>query len=131
MTNCLSELSALTQQRAALLCDWSVQLLCDWSVLQVDTDVTFLSLSDDTFDGQITKDLILEDTLHFLLLSHTHLSSETHTHLSSETHTHLSSETHTHLSEDEFLLLLQFQQQMKTASAFELVNKRLNNAGTT
>ncbi|TMS01103.1 Cadherin-like and PC-esterase domain-containing protein 1, partial [Larimichthys crocea] len=98
-------------------------------VIQVDTDVTFLSLSDDTFDGQITKDLILEDTLHFLLLSHTHLSSETHTHLSSETHTHLSSETHTHLSEDEFLLLLQFQQQMKTASAFELVNKRLNNAG--
>lgn len=47
--------------------------------LQVDTDLTFSALSEDSFDGQITKDLILEDTLHFLLTTHTHLSSETQT----------------------------------------------------
>ncbi|XP_071358849.1 cadherin-like and PC-esterase domain-containing protein 1 isoform X2 [Trachinotus anak] len=85
-------------------------------VVQVDTDVTFSTLSKDTFDEQITKDLILEDTLHFLL-----------------THTHLSTETEggqyggcrgTHalcLSEDEFLLLLRFQRWMTTPSAFQLL----------
>lgn len=44
---------------------------------QVDTDLTFSALRKDTFDGQVTKDLILEDTLHFLLTTHPHLSSET------------------------------------------------------
>ncbi|KAF0028691.1 hypothetical protein F2P81_017796 [Scophthalmus maximus] len=44
-------------------------------IVQVDTDVTFSDRRDDTFDGQITKDLILEDTLNFLLTTHTHLSS--------------------------------------------------------
>ncbi|CAK6983151.1 cadherin-like and PC-esterase domain-containing protein 1 isoform X1 [Scomber scombrus] len=159
-------------------------------IIQVDADLTFSALSGETFDQQITKDLILEDSLHFLLASQTHLSethlspethlsethlSETHlspeTHLSSETHlsethlsethlsethlspeTHLSSETHlteTHLSsethltethltgggqyggcrgtlgvclsEEELLLLLQFQRQMKMPSAFQLL----------
>ena len=47
------------------------------SLLQVETDLTLSALSDETFDRQITKDLILEDTLRFLLSSHTHLSSHT------------------------------------------------------
>ncbi|TDG96441.1 hypothetical protein EPR50_G00228330, partial [Perca flavescens] len=38
-------------------------------VVQVETELTFSSLSGDTFDRQITKDGILEDTLHFLFLS--------------------------------------------------------------
>ncbi|KAM8740232.1 cadherin-like and PC-esterase domain-containing protein 1 isoform 2-T2 [Acanthopagrus schlegelii] len=46
-------------------------------VVQVETDLTLSALSDETFDRQITKDLILEDTLRFLLSSHTHLSSHT------------------------------------------------------
>ncbi|KAI3366324.1 hypothetical protein L3Q82_000432 [Scortum barcoo] len=54
-------------------------------VVQVETDLTFSSLRCNTFDGQITRDLILEDTLHFLLPPRTRLSSVTH--LSSETHT--------------------------------------------
>ncbi|XP_028307411.1 cadherin-like and PC-esterase domain-containing protein 1 isoform X2 [Gouania willdenowi] len=37
------------------------------TVVQVDTELTLSSLSAETFDRQITKDLILEDTLHFLL----------------------------------------------------------------
>ena len=52
-------------------------------LLQVDTDVTLSSLSDDTFERQITRDLILEDTLRLLLPTHTHLSLRTH--LSSDT----------------------------------------------
>lgn len=51
-------------------------------LLQVDTDLTLSALSDAAFQSQITRDLILEDTLHFLLPPHTHLD----THLSSETH---------------------------------------------
>jgi len=43
----------------------------------VDTELTFSVLSDDTFNRQITKDLILEDALNFLLLPLTHLSSDT------------------------------------------------------
>ncbi|KAM9334858.1 cadherin-like and PC-esterase domain-containing protein 1 [Symphorus nematophorus] len=90
-------------------------------VVKVETDLTFSSLRDDTFERQITKDLVLEDMLHFLLSS-----SETETDLSS-------SETDsrqyggcrgTHgicLSEDEFLLLLQFHRRMKTPSAFTLL----------
>lgn len=41
--------------------------------LQVTSDLVFPALTDDTFDRQITRELILEDTLHFLLNSHTHL----------------------------------------------------------
>ncbi|XP_037552036.1 cadherin-like and PC-esterase domain-containing protein 1 [Nematolebias whitei] len=100
---------------------------------QVDTELTFNALRDDKFTRQITKDHILEDTLHFLLRPTTHLSSETL--LSSETH--LSSETlllleklrekyggcrGTHgscLSQEDFLLLLlRFEQQLRNPSAF-------------
>ncbi|XP_076577866.1 cadherin-like and PC-esterase domain-containing protein 1 [Chaetodon auriga] len=92
-------------------------------VVQVDTDLTFSPLKEDTFEGQITKDLILEDTLHFLLPTHTHLSSETP--LSSEAQVRQDGGCRgTHsvcLSEDDFLLLLQFQRRMKTPSAFRLL----------
>ncbi|KAM8908307.1 cadherin-like and PC-esterase domain-containing protein 1 isoform 1-T1 [Spinachia spinachia] len=90
-------------------------------VVQVETDLTFSSLSRDSFEGQITKDLILEETLRFL-----HLSAETQ----------LSPETDTQeyggcrgtlglcLSVDEFLFMLQFHQQMRTHSAFQLMYPR-------
>ncbi|KAM8740231.1 cadherin-like and PC-esterase domain-containing protein 1 isoform 1-T1 [Acanthopagrus schlegelii] len=85
-------------------------------VVQVETDLTLSALSDETFDRQITKDLILEDTLRFLLSSHTHLSSHTDGRQYGGCRgTHC-------LSEDEFLLLLQFQRQMKTPSAFQLLS---------
>lgn len=45
-------------------------------LVQVDTDLTLSSLRDATFDRQITKDLILEDTLRFLLPTATHLPTE-------------------------------------------------------
>ncbi|XP_070784756.1 cadherin-like and PC-esterase domain-containing protein 1 [Enoplosus armatus] len=90
-------------------------------VVQVDADLTFSSLSDDTFGGQITKDLILEDTLRFLLPTHTHLSSETHTPTKGRQYGGCGGTHAVCLSEDEFLLLLQFQRQMKTPSAFQLL----------
>ncbi|XP_022611548.1 cadherin-like and PC-esterase domain-containing protein 1 [Seriola dumerili] len=87
--------------------------------VQVDTDVTFVSLSKDTFDRQITKDLILEDTLHFLLATHPHLSSEPET--EGGQYGGCRGTNSRCLSEDEFLLLLQFQRQMTTSSAFQLL----------
>ncbi|XP_073336316.1 cadherin-like and PC-esterase domain-containing protein 1 [Pagrus major] len=85
-------------------------------VVQVETDLKFSALTDDTFDRQITKDLILEDTLHFLLSSHTHLSSQT------DGRQYGGCRGTNCLSEDEFLLLLQFQRQMKTPSSFQLLS---------
>lgn len=85
-------------------------------VVQVDVDLQFSALSDHTFEGQITKDLILEDTLHFLLPPHTHLSSETQRQYGGCKGTHSIC-----LSEEDFVLLLQFQQQMKKPSSFQLL----------
>uniref|UniRef100_A0AAZ1X8Z0 Cadherin-like beta-sandwich-like domain-containing protein n=1 Tax=Oreochromis aureus TaxID=47969 RepID=A0AAZ1X8Z0_OREAU len=89
--------------------------------VKVDTQLNVSGLSNDAFDQQITKDLILEDTLHFLLPPLSHLSS--HTHLSSEREgSQYGGCTGTLgicLSEDEFLLLLHFQLLMKTSSAFQ------------
>ncbi|XP_040007505.1 cadherin-like and PC-esterase domain-containing protein 1 isoform X2 [Xiphias gladius] len=97
-------------------------------VVQVDTDLTFSALSEDSFDGQITKDLILEDTLHFLLTTHTHLSSETQTE-----GRQYGGCRGTHglcLSKDEFLLLLQFQRQMTMPSAFQLLYPSTSSCST-
>ncbi|XP_018545055.1 cadherin-like and PC-esterase domain-containing protein 1 isoform X2 [Lates calcarifer] len=88
-------------------------------IIQVDADLTLSALSDDTFDGQITKDLILEDTLHFLLTTHTHLSSETQ--MERRQYGGCRGTNSLCLSDDEFLLLLQFQRQMTTPSAFHLL----------
>uniref|UniRef100_A0AAQ4Q135 Cadherin like and PC-esterase domain containing 1 n=1 Tax=Gasterosteus aculeatus aculeatus TaxID=481459 RepID=A0AAQ4Q135_GASAC len=81
-------------------------------VVQVETDLTFSSLSRDSFEGQITKDLILEETLRFL-----HLSAETH----SQEYGGCRGTHGVCLSEDEFLFLLQFHRQMRTHSAFQLM----------
>ncbi|KAM7367453.1 hypothetical protein PAMP_015353 [Pampus punctatissimus] len=86
-------------------------------IVQVDTDLTFSALSDDMFDRQITKDLILEDSLHFLLSTEMHLSSET----DRGQYGGCRETLNVCLSEDELLLLLQFHQQMKTPSAFQLL----------
>ncbi|XP_074553825.1 cadherin-like and PC-esterase domain-containing protein 1 [Halichoeres trimaculatus] len=92
-------------------------------VVQIDVDLQFFALSDDTFEGQITKDLILEDTLHFLLSPHTHLYSETPRQYGGCRGTHGSC-----LSEEDFALLLQFQQQIKTPSPFHLVSPKISSS---
>lgn len=92
-------------------------------IVKVDTELTFSSLSDDTFERQITKDQILEDTLRFLLTSRTHLSPDTHLLPQAERQqTGLCGRTlGVCLSEDHFLLLLRLQQQLRTPSAFTLL----------
>ncbi|XP_060885482.1 cadherin-like and PC-esterase domain-containing protein 1 [Labrus mixtus] len=97
-------------------------------VVQVDVDLNVSSLSDDTFDRQITTDLILEDTLHFLLSSHTHLSSETQT--EGRQYGGCRGTLGVCLTEEEFLLLLQFQQQIKTPSAFHLLYPSLSSTSS-
>ncbi|XP_015254892.1 PREDICTED: cadherin-like and PC-esterase domain-containing protein 1 isoform X2 [Cyprinodon variegatus] len=103
-------------------------------VVQVDTKVT--SLSEDMFSRQITTDLVLEDSLQFLLPLPTRLSPETHlspeTRLSPETHLSLEALRQQYggcrgtngacLSQDELLLLLRFHQQLKVPSAFHLLH---------
>ena len=59
------------------------------------SDLTLSTLTDDLLDRRITEELILEDTLHFLLNSHTHLPLRaedvglTHTRAHTHTHTHV------------------------------------------
>ncbi|XP_030006780.1 cadherin-like and PC-esterase domain-containing protein 1 [Sphaeramia orbicularis] len=90
-------------------------------IVQVDSDWTFSALSDESFDGQITKDLILEDTLHFLLMSHDHPSSITQAKTETQQYGGCRGTFGVCLSEEELLLLLQFNQQMKTPGAFQLL----------
>ncbi|XP_026182295.1 cadherin-like and PC-esterase domain-containing protein 1 isoform X2 [Mastacembelus armatus] len=87
------------------------------AVVQVHTDFIFSAPTDDTFDEQITRDLIMGETLHVMLTSHTHLSSETE----GRQYGGCRGTRAGCLTEDEFLLLLRFQQQMKTPSAFQLL----------
>lgn len=90
-------------------------------VVQVNTKLTLSALSDDAFDRQITKDRIMEDTLHLLLPLRTHLSSYTHLSLEWEGTQYggCRGTLGVCLSEDDFLLLLHFQLLMKTPSAFQ------------
>lgn len=90
-------------------------------IIQVDSDWTFSALSDESFDGQITKDLILEDTLHFLLTSHDHLSSILQAKTQTQQYGGCRGTLGVCLSEEDLLLLLQFNQQMKTPRAFQLL----------
>ncbi|XP_029017858.1 cadherin-like and PC-esterase domain-containing protein 1 isoform X2 [Betta splendens] len=79
-------------------------------IIQVDTDLTFPALKD-PFDRQIIREQILEDTLHFTVTSDTEgrrLGGCTDM-------------NHVCLSDDELLLLLRFQQQIKNPSAFQLL----------
>ncbi|XP_071400424.1 cadherin-like and PC-esterase domain-containing protein 1, partial [Centroberyx affinis] len=94
-------------------------------VVKLDTDLRFTGLRDPAFDGQITKELILEDTLRFLLPPHSGLAGLK---MSSNAETTRREKyggcKGTHglcLPEDELFLLLQFQRQMKTNGAFELL----------
>ncbi|XP_029902090.1 cadherin-like and PC-esterase domain-containing protein 1 isoform X2 [Myripristis murdjan] len=94
-------------------------------VIKLDTDLRFAGLRDPAFDGQITKELILEDTLRFLLPPHSGLPGLTMTsHVQRDRTEKYGGCKGTHglcLPEDELLLLLQFHRQMKTPGAFELL----------
>ncbi|KAM8883426.1 cadherin-like and PC-esterase domain-containing protein 1 isoform 1-T1 [Synchiropus picturatus] len=83
-------------------------------ITQISADLIFSALSDGMFDQQIMRDQILEDTFHFLFSSGT------------QTETKQSAScvwtNGVCLSEDDFALLLQFQQLMKKPSSFQLVN---------
>ncbi|KAM9824593.1 cadherin-like and PC-esterase domain-containing protein 1 [Neosynchiropus ocellatus] len=83
-------------------------------VTQISADLTFSALSDGMFDQQIMRDQILEDTFHFLLSSGT----QTETKQSAS----CAWTKGACLSEDDFAVLLQFQQLMKKPSSFQLVN---------
>ncbi|KAM9328427.1 LOW QUALITY PROTEIN: cadherin-like and PC-esterase domain-containing protein 1 [Pholidichthys leucotaenia] len=83
----------------------------------VDPDITFSSLSDTTFDRQITKDQILEDNAAFLLPPHVARASGKE----QKQYSGCSGTFGVCLSEDNVLLLLYFQQQLKSPSAFQLL----------
>ncbi|XP_072234102.1 cadherin-like and PC-esterase domain-containing protein 1 [Leuresthes tenuis] len=83
-------------------------------IVQVNTELTFSVLSDDAFSRQITKDLILEDALSFLLPPLTHLSSDAQDGGCRGTHGVC-------LPQDQLLLLLLFHQRLKKPSAFQLL----------
>ncbi|XP_068611618.1 cadherin-like and PC-esterase domain-containing protein 1 [Brachionichthys hirsutus] len=82
-------------------------------VIQVDTDLTFSSLSPDAFDRQITRDLVLEDTLRFLLPTNTHLPPGRR----GRQDDGCRGTNGVCLSDEDVLLLLQFEGQMKTSSS--------------
>ncbi|XP_036005272.1 cadherin-like and PC-esterase domain-containing protein 1 isoform X2 [Fundulus heteroclitus] len=89
-------------------------------IVQVDTELSLRALSDDSFSRQITKDRILEDTLRFLLPLPTHLGPEAHLSLESLRQQYGGCRGTRCLSQEELLLLLRFQQQLKIPSAFQL-----------
>ncbi|XP_028250019.1 cadherin-like and PC-esterase domain-containing protein 1 isoform X2 [Parambassis ranga] len=91
-------------------------------IVQVHTEFTFTALSEDTFDRQITKDLILDDTLRFLL-PRTPLSINAYLSSQSEGGQYggCRGTRGICLSEHDFLLLSLFQQQMKMPSPFQLL----------
>ncbi|XP_054623597.1 cadherin-like and PC-esterase domain-containing protein 1 [Dunckerocampus dactyliophorus] len=82
-------------------------------VTQVEAGLTFSALSDQEFDRQVTRDLILEDTLHFLLSSETHSDDEQR-----DVFTEASG---VKISADEFLLLRDFHGHMTAPSSFQMV----------
>ncbi|CAL1568250.1 unnamed protein product [Knipowitschia caucasica] len=86
------------------------------TVIQVDTDWTFSALDDKTFDRKITKDLMLEDMIHFLLKSESLLYS------ASKTASSRTGPLGVTLSEENQLLLLQFSRQMKLPGPFQLLD---------
>uniref|UniRef100_A0A8C6UZZ7 Cadherin-like and PC-esterase domain containing 1 n=1 Tax=Neogobius melanostomus TaxID=47308 RepID=A0A8C6UZZ7_9GOBI len=89
------------------------------SIIQVDTDWTFSGLNDDTLDQEITKDLMLEDMLHFLLKPQTPLSSATKAACREDDD--CAQALHLSLSQENVQLLLNFYQQMKLPGPFQPV----------
>ncbi|KAM4614944.1 cadherin-like and PC-esterase domain-containing protein 1 [Polymixia lowei] len=94
-------------------------------VVKIDADLRFTGLRDLAFDGQITKELILEDTLHFLLplqsgLAGVKMASQTET-ATIEKYGGCSGTHGICLPDSELVLLLQFHRQLKTPGPFELL----------
>lgn len=82
-------------------------------VVQVGMDVDVSALSDEDFEGQITKDLILEDALHFL--------SSSQPHLDAAGGQYGGCRGTVCMSEEDVLVLLQVHRQMKRRSTFQLL----------
>lgn len=89
------------------------------TIIQVDTDWTFSALSDQTFEQKITKDLMLEDMLNFLLKSQTHLSSVTKA--LSKRGGGCPKILGVCISKEDLLVSLQFYQQIKLSLPFQLL----------
>lgn len=89
------------------------------SIIQVDTDWTFSALNEQTFDQEITRDLMLEDMLNFLLKLQTPLSSVTKTMCREDEG--CARAFGVSLSEDDLQLLLHFYQQIKIPGPFRPV----------
>ncbi|XP_062339646.1 cadherin-like and PC-esterase domain-containing protein 1 [Osmerus eperlanus] len=93
------------------------------AVVKAEVDLHFEGLKDPGFDGQITKELILEDVLHFLLPAAPHGSGPNPPGDAPPTDTYGGcTGTHLRLPEEEILLLLQFQTQLKTPGSFVLLH---------
>ncbi|KAM3858895.1 cadherin-like and PC-esterase domain-containing protein 1 [Diretmus argenteus] len=94
-------------------------------VVKLDADLRFTGLRDPAFDGQIAKELILEDTLRFLLPPRSRRAGPmmaSHTEAArGEKYGGCKGTNDLCLPEDELLLLLQFQRQLKAPGAFELL----------
>lgn len=83
-------------------------------VVKIDTDLSFSGLSDPAFEGQIARELILEDTLRFLLPVQRRQDHTAQDGSCEGTHNLC-------LPENQLLLLLQFQRQLRTPGPFELL----------
>ncbi|XP_061815663.1 cadherin-like and PC-esterase domain-containing protein 1 isoform X2 [Nerophis lumbriciformis] len=82
-------------------------------ITQVDAGLTLSALSDRHFDRQVTRDVILEDTLHFLLSSETQSDDEQRG-VFTET-------SGVRMSADDFLLLRRFHGHVMAPRSFQLV----------
>ncbi|XP_034019226.1 cadherin-like and PC-esterase domain-containing protein 1 [Thalassophryne amazonica] len=78
-------------------------------ILKVDTDVMFSSLSDDVFVQRISREMVLEDALNFLLP------------MESGQYGGCRGTFDVCLSEDELMMLLQFHRQIATPTNFQLL----------
>lgn len=87
------------------------------SIIQVDTDWTFSALNDETFDQEITRDLMLEDMLHFLLK----LPLYSVTKAVCKEDDSCAQALGVSLSQDNLQLLLNFYQQIKLPGPFQPV----------
>ncbi|XP_023808151.1 cadherin-like and PC-esterase domain-containing protein 1 isoform X1 [Oryzias latipes] len=92
-------------------------------IVQVDTKLNFSSLSNTTFDRQITRDQILEDVLHFLLAPPTYLSSAAQVGSCRGTRPIC-------LSQGHFLFLQRFLQQLQTPFPFHLLYPRISSSSS-
>ncbi|XP_056132696.1 cadherin-like and PC-esterase domain-containing protein 1 [Lampris incognitus] len=90
-------------------------------IFKVDTDLRFTGLKDAAIDGQIAREFILEDTLHFLLPPHGSRAEATSAQTETEKYGDCRWTRALCLSEDQLLLLWQFEKQLKSPGPFELL----------